>query len=114
MSNLKIAVIGCGYWGQNLVRKFYEFGALAAICDANTQQAEKIAALYGNVPILSMDEIAASQDIEGVVIASPAILHATHIRKFILAQDYQIHELSSEKLGDCGSIFYYPVTEMKV
>lgn len=85
MTHTKIAVVGCGYWGQNLVRKFFELGVLSAICDTSFQQAEKIATLYGNVPILNMDEIAASQDINGVVIASPAALHSAHIKKFILA-----------------------------
>ena len=85
MIHTKIAVVGCGYWGQNLVRKFFELGVLSAICDTSLQQAEKIAALYGNIPVLSMDEIAASQDINGVVIASPAALHGAHIKKFILA-----------------------------
>ena len=31
----RIAVIGVGYWGKNLVRNFYELGALAALCDSN-------------------------------------------------------------------------------
>ena len=30
---VRVAVIGCGYWGKNLVRNFAELGALAAICD---------------------------------------------------------------------------------
>ena len=28
MQKLKIAVIGCGYWGKNLVRNFFEIGVL--------------------------------------------------------------------------------------
>ena len=28
-----VAVIGCGYWGKNLVRNFAELGVLAAISD---------------------------------------------------------------------------------
>lgn len=85
MSNLKVAVIGCGYWGQNLVRKFYELGVLSVLCEANPQQAEKLSSLYGNIPILGMDEIASSPDIDCVVIASPAALHASHVKKFILS-----------------------------
>ena len=30
---IRVAVIGCGYWGKNLVRNFAELGALAAISD---------------------------------------------------------------------------------
>lgn len=81
----KIAVVGCGYWGQNLVRKFFELGALSAICDENAQQAEKMANLYGNPSILSMEEIEHSPDIDGVVLASPAMLHANHAERFLKA-----------------------------
>ena len=31
--NKNIGVIGCGYWGKNLVRNFYELNSLCAICD---------------------------------------------------------------------------------
>jgi len=27
----RVAVIGCGYWGRNLVRNFSDLGALAAV-----------------------------------------------------------------------------------
>ncbi len=30
-----VAVIGSGYWGKNLVRNYYELGALKLICDKN-------------------------------------------------------------------------------
>ena len=40
----QIAVVGCGYWGKNLVRNFAELGALAAICDPDRANAEKLAA----------------------------------------------------------------------
>ena len=31
--NPVLAVIGCGYWGKNLVRVFSELGALRCVCD---------------------------------------------------------------------------------
>jgi UDP-2-acetamido-3-amino-2,3-dideoxy-glucuronate N-acetyltransferase len=30
----KIACIGAGYWGKNLVRNFTDLGALAWVCEA--------------------------------------------------------------------------------
>ena len=33
-----IAVVGCGYWGKNLVRNFYEINALYGICDVNEER----------------------------------------------------------------------------
>jgi hypothetical protein len=31
----KVACIGAGYWGQNLVRNFHRLGALDTICDVS-------------------------------------------------------------------------------
>ena len=30
-----VAVIGCGYWGKNLIRNYHHLGALKLICDKN-------------------------------------------------------------------------------
>ena len=32
-----LALIGGGYWGKNLVRDFYNLGALHTVCDINTE-----------------------------------------------------------------------------
>ena len=32
-----IAVIGAGYWGANLVRNYFELGALHSVCDARIE-----------------------------------------------------------------------------
>jgi UDP-2-acetamido-3-amino-2,3-dideoxy-glucuronate N-acetyltransferase len=71
----KIAVIGCGYWGQNLVRNFAELNVLAAVCDSNPEQARKMADLY-QVDSLTIDQILKNPSILGVVIAAPAVQHA--------------------------------------
>ncbi len=69
-----ITVIGCGYWGKNLIRNFHEIGALAAVCDTDADQAQKFATQY-DVKALTLDEVIASDNIDGVVIAAPAVLH---------------------------------------
>lgn len=70
-----IAVIGCGHWGKNLVRNFYELGALAAVCDPNEELARFYAEKY-NVGNLRFTEVINKPSIEGVVLAVPAPLHA--------------------------------------
>jgi len=72
-SSIKVAVIGCGYWGKNLVRNFSEIGSLNAVCDANQDLAQKTAEAY-NVPAQSLKEVLES-DVDGVVIATPAVQH---------------------------------------
>lgn len=69
-----IAVIGCGYWGKNLVRNFHEIGALKAVCDHDKSVAEDFAKKY-DVQALSLEDALTSDDIDAVVIAAPAAQH---------------------------------------
>lgn len=75
MASCSVAVIGCGYWGKNLVRNFAELGALVAVADANPAAAETMAAIY-KVPARTVAEILADPSIAGAVIASSAVTHA--------------------------------------
>ena len=36
-----IAVVGCGYWGKNFVRNFYELDSLYCICEPNQEIAQE-------------------------------------------------------------------------
>lgn len=72
--SLKVAVIGCGYWGKNHVRNFAELGGLGAVCDPNADLAHRFGEQYG-VAVMSMSEALASDDIDGVVVAAPAEHH---------------------------------------
>ena len=71
----RVAVVGCGYWGRNLVRNFHALGALRSLCDASTAVATEQAKLY-DVPARSLDDILASPDIDALVVATPAERHA--------------------------------------
>jgi predicted dehydrogenase len=71
-----IAVLGCGYWGQNLVRNFAQLGALKLVCDPSFQAQERARHLAPNCTTTA-DFNAAFEDpsIAGVVIATPAETH---------------------------------------
>lgn len=73
----KIAAIGCGPWGRNIVRNLAELGALSAVCDINTPLAEEFARKY-DVPVRTMQEILEDKTCGGVAVASPATLHVKH------------------------------------
>jgi len=75
MEKTKLAVIGCGYWGKNLVRNMSELGVLAAVVDNHLPTASAIAKTY-NVPTKSFEEILNDKEITAVVIASSAVAHA--------------------------------------
>ncbi len=73
----KIAAVGCGYWGKNIVRNFSELGALSAVCDTDAALAELFAKKYG-VPALSLPQILNDNECQGVAFASPAAMHVRH------------------------------------
>lgn len=75
-SAIGVAVIGCGYWGRNLVRNFAEHGTLRAVCDDATATAQEQAGKYG-VQARNLDEILADTAISAVAIATPAVTHAS-------------------------------------
>ncbi|WP_283176223.1 Gfo/Idh/MocA family oxidoreductase [Gemmobacter sp. 24YEA27] len=75
MSDVKIAQIGCGYWGKNLARNFAEIGALGAIVDDHPATATAISAQHG-VPARTLDEVLADPEIHGLSFATPAETHA--------------------------------------
>lgn len=72
---IKVAQVGCGYWGKNLVRNFAEIGALAAISDGHAPTAEQMSKNFG-VPALNWKAILANPSIDAVSLATPAAVHA--------------------------------------
>lgn len=72
----KIAVVGTGHWGKNLVRNYYKLGHLAVICDSNEfikpGYEEKYPGILFN---LNYSEVLSNPEIDGIVLATPAVTH---------------------------------------
>ncbi|MFH1878207.1 MAG: Gfo/Idh/MocA family oxidoreductase [Candidatus Omnitrophota bacterium] len=82
----KVAVIGSGYWGKNLVRNFYSLKALSAICDTNADTLKSFREKYPDVYVTDdYPEILERKDIDGIVIATPAAFHFELAREAFLA-----------------------------
>lgn len=82
----KVAVIGCGNWGKNLVRNFAHLGALAAVCDADPKQLEHVRREHPHVRVSdSFQSILSDPGIKAVVVATPAESHFTLARQSLLA-----------------------------
>ncbi len=71
---LNIALIGCGNWGKNIARNLHQMGVLACIYDLNIKLSEKLSYEY-SLPTLELNKIFKDQNINAIVIASPAITH---------------------------------------
>tara|TARA_B100000676_G_scaffold24333_1_gene21845 strand:- start:1479 stop:2495 length:1017 start_codon:yes stop_codon:yes gene_type:complete len=70
------AVLGCGHWGKNLVRNFNKLGALGLVCDVGEPGRAKSKELAPDVEVSAeFEEAFTRDDIEGVVLATPAETH---------------------------------------
>ena len=92
---LRVAVIGAGYWGPNLVRNAV-FGAqtdLRWVCDLDLPKAEKLASTYAQVGATSeLDRVLGDPEVEAVAIATPASTHAPLAVKAIEAGKHVLIE----------------------
>ena len=84
LGEVKVAVVGCGYWGRNLVRNFARLGALGVVADTVPGRADEAAHKY-DVPALAYAEALADPSISAVVLATPAEQHAEMALKALAA-----------------------------
>jgi predicted dehydrogenase len=77
MSQINIGVIGCGYWGPNLIRNIAELpvGNLVAVADTRPDRLKHIKTLYPFVQITENYQDMFSMGIDAVIIATPPHTH---------------------------------------
>lgn len=85
MSEVRVAVVGAGYWGKNLVRNFHGLGALARVCDADPARLAAFRDEYGVEGAKDLAEVLADPDVDAVAIATPAERHADMVRRALEA-----------------------------
>jgi UDP-2-acetamido-3-amino-2,3-dideoxy-glucuronate N-acetyltransferase len=82
----KIAVIGGGAWGKNLIRNFHALGALNTICDIRADLLMKYKLQYPTVNVSAKyDKILNNDYINSVVITTPAASHYELAKLALLA-----------------------------
>jgi predicted dehydrogenase len=75
---VRIAVVGLGYWGPNLVRNLYELPGveLAAVCDLRPQALAAMGRRYPAVRLTTdLDDVLGDPSIDAVAIATPVSTH---------------------------------------
>jgi len=82
--NARVGVVGCGYWGRNLVRNFYELGALVAVCDVDPANLDDMRRTYPVFATNRFEDLVARPDLDAVVIAAPAASHHELAKKAML------------------------------
>src|SRR5438093_2017116 len=82
----KIACIGAGYWGKNLVRNFTDLGVLAWVCESDPSTRAQLAAAYPTAQCTdAVEHVLADPAVAGVAIATPADTHSDLARRALLA-----------------------------
>jgi predicted dehydrogenase len=80
---VRIALIGFGYWGPNYARVLNELpgATLSVVCDRSQERLTLVGDRYRAVQTSSnVGEVLARDDIDAVVIATPASTHAALVR----------------------------------
>src|SRR5262245_20432482 len=73
---VQLAVAGMGYWGKNLVRNFFELGALSVVCDSSPTVEETLKRDYPKVGYRrDFEAVLADPAIDAVALATPAVTH---------------------------------------
>ena len=81
-----IGLIGCGYWGKNLIREFYNTGALHTICDTNKLLLNSYAEKYPNLKrSMSWADMLNNKDITAICVSLPAFLHFKFVKEALEA-----------------------------
>ncbi len=81
---MKIAAIGAGAWGKNIVRTLAEMGSLVAVAEASPQLRASLQQQYPNLEVVEdFETLAHRLDIDAVTIATPAATHFSIANRFL-------------------------------
>jgi predicted dehydrogenase len=75
---IKVGVVGCGYWGPNLIRNLRQMPdcQLEVICDASEQRLQHMRRLHPGLGTANrFEELLHNAEIDAVVIATPVRFH---------------------------------------
>jgi predicted dehydrogenase len=80
---VRLALVGFGYWGPNYARVLNDLpdADLTLVCDRSADRLDLVRQRYRSVgTCASVDELLARDDVDAVVIATPASTHASIVR----------------------------------
>jgi len=84
---MKVAVIGCGYWGPNLIRNFVQSNKVEELicCDVDQKRLDRMKSLYPSVQaVTDYQELLRLPDLDAVAIATPVKTHHPLAKDFLL------------------------------
>ena len=79
MEKINMAVVGCGYWGPNLIRNFNQIPQcnMKICCDTDEKKIDRIASIYPDIAVTKdLNDILDNEAIDAVAIATPVYTHS--------------------------------------
>jgi len=76
--DLNIAVVGCGYWGPNLIRNFQFLPncKVKKVCDLDKDRLDHVKKLYPEVETTEdLNDLIIDEEVDAVVVATPVGMH---------------------------------------
>ncbi len=95
MKSINVGIIGCGYWGPNLIRNFNENYRtdLRYACDLNQERLERIKLRYPHVrTTLDYKELLREKSIDAIAVATPVFTHYGLVREALDAGKHVLVE----------------------
>ena len=92
---INVAVIGCGYWGPNLIRNFHQIepANLYSICDLDEKKLNSIKKAYPHIKTTTNHlELLSDPEIDAVVIALPVFKHYELAKEALLNNKHVLIE----------------------
>lgn len=86
MTHPRVACLGAGAWGINLIRNLHELGALHSVCELDPRRRAEVAQKYPSLRFVdSADRVFQDPDVAAVVIATPAVTHGDLVKRALIS-----------------------------
>jgi predicted dehydrogenase len=105
---ITVGVIGCGYWGPNLVRNLHslEHCKVKSICDVNEERLRYLTRLYPDITATpNLDDLIGDGEVDAVAIATPVSLHFDQARRCLEADKHVfIEKPMAASVNECEDL----------
>jgi predicted dehydrogenase len=103
---IAVAVVGCGYWGPNLIRNFNALPECKVryVCDKDEKRLAHMKQLYPSVePTKDFGKIVGDKEVDAVVVATPVHLHYELAKKALQAGKHTFVEKPMTQTSEQGN-----------
>lgn len=105
---INVGIIGCGYWGPNLIRNFRSIPGCRVkwICDLSQERLERMQQLYPESPVTQeIDQLLDDSEVNAVAIATPVSTHHEFAKKSLMAGKHTfIEKPMARSVAECEKL----------